>query len=62
MPIHCFLVSMEIIWKRKVIDSRLKEKLRRLLTYNLQKAGVYNYPADRLRLISKMIQERVHQI
>ena len=47
---------------KKVIDSRLKEKLRKLLTYHLQKSGAYNYSSDRLRLISKMIQERVHEI
>ena len=47
---------------RKVLDSRLKEMLRGMLTYNLQKSGAYNYSADRLRLISKMVQERVHEI
>ena len=47
---------------KKVIDNRLKEKLRKMLTFNLQKTGAYNYPADRLRLLSKMIQERVQQI
>ena len=47
---------------KKVIDGRLKEKLRKMLTYNLQKAGAYNYSSDRLRLISKMIQERAQEI
>lgn len=47
---------------KKVIDSRLKVKLRKMLTYNLQKAGAYNYSSDRLRLISKMIQERAQEI
>lgn len=47
---------------RKVIDSRLKEKLRKMLTYNLNKSGTYNYSSDRLRLISKMIQERVQEL
>ena len=47
---------------KKVIDSRLKVKLRKILTYNLQKAGAYNYSSDRLRLISKMIQERAQEI
>ena len=47
---------------KKVIDSRLKEKLRKMLTYNLQKVGAYNYSSDRLKLISKMVQERVHEI
>ena len=47
---------------KKVIDSRLKEKLRKMLTYNLQRVGAYNYSSDRLRLVSKMIQERVHEI
>ena len=47
---------------KKVIDNRLKEKLRKMLTFNLQKTGAYNYPAERLSLLSKMIQERVQQI
>lgn len=47
---------------KKVMDSRLKEKLRKLLTYNLKKLGAYNYSSDRLKLISKMVQERVHEI
>ena len=47
---------------KKVIDSRLKVKLRRMLTYNLQRAGAYNYSPDRLRLIIKMIQERAQEI
>ena len=47
---------------KAVLDSRLKEKLRKMLTYDLQKSGAYNYSSERLRLISKMIQERVHEI
>ena len=47
---------------KKVIDGRLKEKLRKMLTYDLQRSGVYNYSSDRLRLISKMVQERAHEI
>ena len=47
---------------KKVMDSRLKEKLRKLLTYNLKKSGAYNYSSDRLRLISRMIQERARMI
>ena len=47
---------------KKVIDSRLKEQLRKMLTFNIQKTGAYNYSSDRLRLISKMIQERIHEI
>ena len=47
---------------KKIMDSRLKEKLRKMLTYNLQKVGAYNYSSDRLKLISKMVQERVHEI
>ena len=47
---------------RKVIDSRLKEKLRKMLTYNLQKSGAYNYSSARLKLISRMIRERAHMI
>ena len=34
----------------------------KLLTYNLKKSGAYNYSSDRLKLISKMVQERVHEI
>ncbi len=47
---------------KKVLDGRLKEKLRNLLTYSLQRSGAYHYPSDRLRLLSKMIQERVQEI
>ena len=47
---------------KKVMDSRLKEKLRKLLTYNLKKSGAYNYSSDRLKLISRMIQERARMI
>ena len=47
---------------KKVMDSRLKEKLRKLLTYNLKKSGAYNYSSDRLKLISRMIQERVRML
>ena len=47
---------------KKVIDNRLKVKMRKMLTFNLQKAGAYNYSSDRLKLISKMVQERVHEI
>ena len=47
---------------KKIMDSRLKEKLRKMLTYNLKKVGAYNYSSDRLKLISKMVQERVHEI
>ena len=47
---------------KKVLDGRLKEKLRNLLTYSLQRSGAYHYSSDRLRLLSKMIQERVQEI
>ena len=47
---------------KKIMDSRLKEKLRKMLTFSLQKVGAYNYSSDRLKLISKMVQERVHEI
>ena len=47
---------------KKVIDNRLKVKMRKMLTFNLQKTGAYNYSSHRLKLISKMVQERVHEI
>ena len=47
---------------KKVLDNRLRERLRRLLTYSLTKSGVYNYPADRLMMISRMIQDRARTI
>ncbi|MBP3204933.1 MAG: XRE family transcriptional regulator [Lachnospiraceae bacterium] len=47
---------------KKVMDSRLKEKLRNMLTYDLQKSGAYNYSSDRLKLISKMVRERARVI
>ena len=59
---------LQITWinekKKKLLPlgMELKEKLRKMLTYNLQKVGAYNYSSDRLKLISKMVQERVHEI
>ena len=47
---------------KKIIDGRLKEKLRKLLTYDLQRSGAYNYPTDKLKLISRMILERAQVI
>lgn len=47
---------------KAVLDSRLKEKLRKMLTYNLPKSGSYNYSSNRLKLISKMIRDRAHVI
>ena len=47
---------------KKVMDGRLKEKVRKMLTFNLQKLGAYNYSADKLKMISKMIQERAREI
>ena len=44
---------------KAVLDSRLKEKLRKMVTYNLPKSGSYNYSSDRLKQISEMIQNRV---
>ena len=45
---------------KAVLDSRLREKLRKMLTYNLPKSGSYNYSFDRLKQISEMIRNRVH--
>ena len=45
---------------KAVLDSRLREKLRKMLTYNLPKSGSYNYSSDRLKQISEMIRNRVH--
>lgn len=47
---------------KAVLDSRMKDRLRKLLTYKLPKSGKYNYSSDRLKLISEMIQERVRKI
>ncbi|MCR5250554.1 MAG: XRE family transcriptional regulator [Lachnospiraceae bacterium] len=47
---------------KKVIDNRLKERLRKMLTFDLQKAGTYNYLSDRLKLIGKLIRERAQEI
>jgi len=44
---------------KAVLDSRLKEKLRKMVTYNLPKSGSYNYSSDRLKQISEMIRNRV---
>lgn len=42
----------------KVLDGRLKEKLRKMLTFDLKKVGRRNYSQDKLKLISEMIRER----
>ncbi len=47
---------------KAVLDSRLRNKVRKMLTYNLQKSGSYNYSSDRLKMISEMIQDRAHVI
>lgn len=47
---------------KAVLDSRLRDKVRKMLTYNLQKSGSYNYSFDRLKMISEMIQDRTHAI
>ena len=47
---------------KKVMDGKLKEKVRKMLTFDLQKLGAYNYSADKLKMISKMIQERAREI
>ena len=47
---------------KAILDSRLKDKLRKMLTYNLSKSGSYNYSSGRLKMISEMIQNRVHVI
>lgn len=47
---------------KAVLDSRLRDKVRKMLTYNLQKSGSYNYSSDRLKMISEMIQDRAHAI
>lgn len=47
---------------KAVLDSRLRDKVRKMPTYNLQKSGSYNYSSDRLKMISEMIQDRAHAI
>jgi len=47
---------------KAVLDSRLRDKVRKMLTYNLQKSSSYNYSSDRLKMISEMIQDRANAI
>ncbi len=47
---------------KSVLDDRLKEKLRGLLTYELKRTGAYNYSQDRLKMISRLVRERVQEI
>ena len=47
---------------KAVLDNRLKDKLRKLLTYRLSKSGRYNYSQGRLIRISRMLQDRVSMI
>ena len=47
---------------KEILDNRLKEKLKRMLNYDLHKSGAYNYSTERLKLMSKMVQERAHTI
>lgn len=47
---------------KAILDSRMKDKLRKMLTYTLSKSGSYNYSSGRLKMISEMIQNRVHVI
>lgn len=47
---------------KAVLDNRLKEKLRKMPAYNLKKNGAYNYSPSRLKMISKMVQERAREI
>lgn len=47
---------------KAILDSRLRDKVRKMLTYNLRKSGSYNYSSDRLKMISEMIQDRAHAI
>ncbi len=47
---------------KAILDSRLKDKLRKMLAYDLSKSGSYNYSSGRLKMISEMIQNRVHVI
>ena len=47
---------------KSVLDDRLSEKLRKLLTYELSKNGAYNYPQNRLKMISRLVQDRASTI
>ncbi len=47
---------------KSVLDDRLKDKLRGLLTYELKRTGTYNYSQDRLKMISRLVRERVQVI
>ena len=47
---------------KKVLDRRLRERLRKMLDYQLEKSGRYNYPSKKLKLLSKMLQERAQEM
>lgn len=47
---------------KSVLDARLKEKLRKMLTFRLSKKGRCNYSQDKLDLISEMVQARARMI
>ena len=47
---------------KSVVDSRIKEKLRKMLTYHLTKSGKTNYSSERLALISELIRDRARMI
>lgn len=47
---------------KSVLDDRLREKLRKLLTYNLTRTGTYNYSQNRLKMISRLMQERTQEL
>lgn len=47
---------------KSVLDDRLREKLRKLLAYNLTRTGIYNYSQNRLKMISRLLQERTQEL
>lgn len=47
---------------KAVLTSEYREKLRHLLNFRFKKHSRYNLPADRLRVIEKMIQKRAQML
>jgi len=43
---------------KEVLDDELKEKVRKLLNFKVEKSGKYNYPQKKLSLLEKQIRKR----
>ena len=44
---------------KKNLNSEIKNKIRRLLDYELKKVGSYNYSTKKLKLLNKIVHERI---